>query len=704
MFKISKTLRGHSNDVRGLTVVDDTIISCSRDGTVKKWLGKIPSTVLNSSAGSFINAIDNIGSGLIASGGKDCIIFINSIDDTEVDVGTISNLIGHQNNICSLFSKNNLLISSSWDGTAKVWDVSNFETIYTLDNGNSVLDAIIVSPTTFLTCSSDKLIKLWDKDKVIQTFLGHKDVVRKILPLDDQTFASCSNDGTIKIWNYQGQVLHTLSGHESFIYDMVLLPNGYLVSSSEDRSVRIWKDFQLLQVITLPSISNWCLSNVGNDIVVGTSDNSIRVFTSDTDKVDIEEVKELEEAIKNSTIAEQSLDINRTDVPGYDRLEQPGKEGQTIMVKNHVGTIEAHQWSNNQWNKIGDVVSASGSEKKTHNGKQYDYVFDVDIEDGKPPLKLPFNVTDNVYDTAEKFLADNQLPSTYTQEVVNFIQKNTQGHSITESAADPVITNDVGASSPNKKAKRPLTILPVTEYIKFNEFKNDQLVKGLTKFNQSNGNSIDVPFTFEVSSKESLEIINTIVKEIFTWDESSYVIGFDILRVLVPKLGISDIISDEDLPRLILAFIEKGSKSENPTSLMMLLKFLCNLVDTVLFIQIFLTEDGDIQFNHYLIDLLSELKDKLDSLKEHKHASQFLTNLSTFVYDLSVLQLKKSITSLDLCIFFGTNKLNENSESLYRLAIAYGNLKTMNLKTPNWKFKSNESRFDSLIEEIGLLS
>ena len=25
--------------------------------------------------------------------------------------------------------------------------------------------------------------------------------------------------------------------------------------------------------------------------------------------------------------------------------------------------------------------------------KEYDYVFEVDIEEGKPPLKLPFNVT-----------------------------------------------------------------------------------------------------------------------------------------------------------------------------------------------------------------------------------------------------------------------------------------------------------------------
>jgi phospholipase A-2-activating protein len=45
-----------------------------------------------------------------------------------------------------------------------------------------------------------------------------------------------------------------------------------------------------------------------------------------------------------------------------------------------------------QWQKIGEVVDAVGSgRKQLHEGKEYDYVFDVDIQDGVPPLKLPYN-------------------------------------------------------------------------------------------------------------------------------------------------------------------------------------------------------------------------------------------------------------------------------------------------------------------------
>jgi hypothetical protein len=54
------------------------------------------------------------------------------------------------------------------------------------------------------------------------------------------------------------------------------------------------------------------------------------------------------------------------------------------------------QWdgASSSWQKIGDVVDAVGSgRKQLYEGKEFDYVFDVDIHDGVPPLKLPYNVT-----------------------------------------------------------------------------------------------------------------------------------------------------------------------------------------------------------------------------------------------------------------------------------------------------------------------
>ena len=61
------------------------------------------------------------------------------------------------------------------------------------------------------------------------------------------------------------------------------------------------------------------------------------------------------------------------------------------------------------WDKIGAVVGGPGDEDSTmavgskmHQGQQYDFVFDVDIEDGAPPKKLPYNRGDNPYDAADR--------------------------------------------------------------------------------------------------------------------------------------------------------------------------------------------------------------------------------------------------------------------------------------------------------------
>ncbi|KAG8808560.1 hypothetical protein FRC19_005834 [Serendipita sp. 401] len=97
------------------------------------------------------------------------------------------------------------------------------------------------------------------------------------------------------------------------------------------------------------------------------------------------------------------------------------------MVRNN-NLVEAHQWdsSSQSWQKIGEVVDAVGSgRKQLFDGKEYDYVFDVDIKDGAPPLKLPYNANENPYQAAHRFLTRNDLPMSYIDEVAQFIDKNT---------------------------------------------------------------------------------------------------------------------------------------------------------------------------------------------------------------------------------------------------------------------------------------
>jgi hypothetical protein len=131
-------------------------------------------------------------------------------------------------------------------------------------------------------------------------------------------------------------------------------------------------------------------------------------------------LKAYDELVAASTVnAAQIGDVKKTDLPSEEALttRQGKKEGDVMMVKNSVtGNVDAYQWSsaNSEWINVGQVVDAVGSgRKQLYEGKEYDYVFDVDVSEGMPPLKLPFNVT--------RMLTHSFLTSTSTESPDTFV-------------------------------------------------------------------------------------------------------------------------------------------------------------------------------------------------------------------------------------------------------------------------------------------
>lgn len=114
-------------------------------------------------------------------------------------------------------------------------------------------------------------------------------------------------------------------------------------------------------------------------------------------------------------------------------------------------------------------------------GKSYDYVFDVAIEDGAPALKLPYNLSQNPYEAASKFLSDNELPQTYLDQVTNFIVENTKGATIGQSSAPTVDEFGTGRYQPGDESASRATpakkLLPQDKYLTLATAKFDPVVK-----------------------------------------------------------------------------------------------------------------------------------------------------------------------------------------------------------------------------------
>lgn len=440
-YKLSATLKAHTSDVRAsCSPTNELILSASRDSTAICWQRSsagphfTPDNVLR--AGSrYLNAVTYIPptldapKGYAVTGGQDTIINIFSLEHPKDDPDF--SLLGHTENICALHATpSGTIISGSWDKTAKVW--RNFALLYDLKgHQQSVWAVLALDEDRFLTGSADKSIRLWQQHKMLQTYIGHQDAVRGLALVPDIGFASCSNDSEIRVWTLGGDLVYTLSGHTSFVYSLSVLSSGDIISAGEDRTVRVWKDGECSQIITHPAISVWTVSSMPNgDIVSGCSDGIVRVFSASEDRwMSQGDLKEYDLLVASQALPSQQVgDVKKNDLPGVETLLSPGKKSGEVKMLNNQGIVEAHQWdaATSTWHKIGDVVDAVGqSRKQLYQGKEYDYVFDVDIQDGVPPLKLPYNATENPFAAAQRFLESNDLPLTYIDEVVRFIEKNT---------------------------------------------------------------------------------------------------------------------------------------------------------------------------------------------------------------------------------------------------------------------------------------
>ena len=455
-FSLAGQLVGHEADVRAIAILPPgRIVSASRDRTIRMWTATGRSYVQTgtfSGHSHFVNALACVGpseaytQGLIVSGSMDKTVMVwdPSLDNNSGSSGSsepMLTLVGHTDTVCALDVHSDVVVSGSWDKTARVW--KHGQCVATLAGHEQAVWAVKLLDADgdlILTASADRLIRLFSAYKCTRTFSGHTDVVRSLAlhPAHPQhRFFSSGNDGTVREWDLTtGVCIREMHAHTAFVYAVKAVSSEILASCGEDKTLRVWRDGVCVQTLLHPAQSIWCLDVLPNgDIVTGANDGIIRLFTRELSRIaSEEELKAYEEQISKSTIhANQVGDVDKSKLPGLEALQNPGKkDAEVIMVRNG-NTVEAHQWTqaSQQWTKLGEVVDAVGAgRKQVFNGREYDYVFDVDIQEGAPPLKLPYNASDNPYVTAQNFIHEHELPQDYLDQIANFIITNTKGASL----------------------------------------------------------------------------------------------------------------------------------------------------------------------------------------------------------------------------------------------------------------------------------
>mgnify|MGYP003289228346 CR=1 FL=1 len=167
-------------------------------------------------------------------------------------------IIGHNGNINSLtISKNgDYLLSSSSDGTAKLWDTHT--------------DGCILNES-------------------IQTFIGHTNIVKQaVFSPDGIHILTTSNDNSIRIWNIKtglcvGQMLFVSEAVNSAQFD---INDDKIISASSDGTVKIWdaNKYKFINCFEIKGSTVWLAmySSQATKIYTVSSDGVGRIWDSFT--------------------------------------------------------------------------------------------------------------------------------------------------------------------------------------------------------------------------------------------------------------------------------------------------------------------------------------------------------------------------------------------------------------------------------------
>ncbi|XP_031286716.1 phospholipase A-2-activating protein isoform X1 [Pistacia vera] len=505
-YQLSCELRGHEDDVRRICVCDNVgIATSSRDKTIRFWSLDASDKRMYLSSKLLLGHTSFVGplawispneeypEGGLVSGGMDTMVLVWDLRTGE----KVRTLKGHQLQVTGIALDDEDIVSSSVDCTLRRW--RNGQLVEFWEAHNAPIQAVVKMPSGELVSgSSDTTLKLWKGKTCVHTFTGHTDTVRGLAVMPGVGILSASHDCSIRLWTLTGQVLMEMVGHTAIVYSVDYHASGLIVSGSEDRFAKIWKDGICIQSIEHPGCV-WDAKFLENgDFVTACSDGVTRVWTVHPDKV----ADSLELEAYASEISQYKRSRKRVgglkleELPGLEALQIPGtSNGQTKIVREGDNGV-AYSWNRREqkWDKIGEVVDGpdEGMNRPIHDGTQYDYVFDVDIGDGEPIRKLPYNRSDNPYDTADKWLLKENLPLSYRQQIVEFILQNTgqKDFNINPSFRDPYTGSSAyvpgqPSSMSAMPAKPTFKHIPKKGMLVFDAAQFDGILKKITEFNNT---------------------------------------------------------------------------------------------------------------------------------------------------------------------------------------------------------------------------
>uniref|UniRef100_A0A8C8DA14 Pre-mRNA processing factor 4 (PRP4)-like domain-containing protein n=1 Tax=Oncorhynchus tshawytscha TaxID=74940 RepID=A0A8C8DA14_ONCTS len=156
---------------------------------------------------------------------------------------------------CQFSPNSKMLVTASWSGLCKLWNVPDCTLVRTLRGHNTHVGAICFHPQATLTledsdvnmasCAADGSVKLWslDSDVPVADIEGHSMRVARVAWHPSGRFLGTTcYDNSWRLWDLEAQeeILHQ-EGHSKGVHDMQFHPDGSLAATGGlDSFGRIW--------------------------------------------------------------------------------------------------------------------------------------------------------------------------------------------------------------------------------------------------------------------------------------------------------------------------------------------------------------------------------------------------------------------------------------------------------------------------------
>ncbi|AAS50357.1 AAL009Cp [Eremothecium gossypii ATCC 10895] len=225
-------------------------------------------------------------------------LHVRMYDIRTTNPNPVTSFEGHRGNVTSIaFQQDNKwMVSSSEDGTIKVWDVRS-PSVQRNYKHDAPVNEVVIHPNQgeLISCDQDGNIKIWDLGenqctnqlaledntalqslsiasdgsmlvagnnkgncyvwkmpnhtdtaslKPVTKFRSHsKYITRVLLSVDVKHLATCSADHTARVWSVEDnfQLETTLDAHSRWVWDCAFsADSAYLVTACSDHYVRLW--------------------------------------------------------------------------------------------------------------------------------------------------------------------------------------------------------------------------------------------------------------------------------------------------------------------------------------------------------------------------------------------------------------------------------------------------------------------------------